>query len=367
MSLPSLAWWSAYVVVKVKFVGLNITQARGRWYVYVRKTGEKLLGGIEGTRDDVLKRMQEPDFIAKYNAPRVRKAKRTWEEGTLGSLVHWFEKECPEYASLADATKKEYSAAFLYLRDAYAMPLADITQADIYELRDICAIEKWPRFADKMVSAISSMFTQAVKRKKMTGNPALGVSKVHRADANANREWRPDEFKAAIDAAPDHIKTILFLARYAGFRGQSIAILSWRNYQDDSSFGKCFRFIAGKNKEFVWLPASKELQEHLSTVTRTSVNIVTRSDGKPYEKETQMQTEVSHFLRELEEAGKIGGGTTLHGLRVTYAAGLKRDGAETGDVAAALGDKSERMGAHYTRHVENEAKVIRAFSKRKDP
>lgn len=56
---------------------------------------------------------------------------------------------------------------------------------------------------------------------------------------------------------------------------------------------------------------------------------------------------------------------TLHGLRVTYAAGLSRDGANTGDVAAALGDRDERMGAHYTRHVENEARVIRAFGKPK--
>jgi hypothetical protein len=31
-------------------------------------------------------------------------------------------------------------------------------------------------------------------------------------------------------------------------------------------------------------------------------------------------------------------------------------------VADLLGDKSERMGKHYTRHVEAEANVIRAFT-----
>jgi hypothetical protein len=30
------------------------------------------------------------------------------------------------------------------------------------------------------------------------------------------------------------------------------------------------------------------------------------------------------------------------------------------------GDKSERMGAHYTRHVDSEANVIRAFNRVKD-
>jgi integrase len=61
----------------------------------------------------------------------------------------------------------------------------------------------------------------------------------------------------------------------------------------------------------------------------------------------------------------VGEGLTLHGLRVTYAAALKRDGANTSNVAAALGDRDERMGAHYTRHVENETRVIQAFGKPK--
>jgi len=49
---------------------------------------------------------------------------------------------------------------------------------------------------------------------------------------------------------------------------------------------------------------------------------------------------------------------------VTYAANLKRENsANDGQVAAALGDRDTRMGAHYTRHVENEIKVIQAFKK----
>jgi hypothetical protein len=44
-----------------------------------------------------------------------------------------------------------------------------------------------------------------------------------------------------------------------------------------------------------------------------------------------------------------------------------RGGASDGDVAAALGDRSERMGKHYTRHVENEVRVIRAFEGKRNP
>jgi integrase len=63
-------------------------------------------------------------------------------------------------------------------------------------------------------------------------------------------------------------------------------------------------------------------------------------------------------------AGLIGAGTTLHGLRVSYAAWWKRTGgANNSEVADLPGDKSERMGKHYTGHVEAEANVIRAYTR----
>jgi hypothetical protein len=42
---------------------------------------------------------------------------------------------------------------------------------------------------------------------------------------------------------------------------------------------------------------------------------------------------------------------------------IARAGANTKEVVAALGDRTEKMGAHYTRHVEAEASVVRAFTK----
>ena len=77
--------------------------------------------------------------------------------------------------------------------------------------------------------------------------------------------------------------------------------------------------------------------------------IAVRDDGTPWESEKEMQTRVSHYLRDLERDGLIGAGTTLHGLRVSYAAWWKRDGATDAEVADLLGDKSQRMGTHYTR------------------
>ena len=59
----------------------------------------------------------------------------------------------------------------------------------------------------------------------------------------------------------------------------------------------------------------------------------------------------------------IGKGTTLHGLRVSYAAWWARNGASDAEVADLLGDASEAMGEHYTRHVESEGNIVRMFER----
>ncbi len=62
--------------------------------------------------------------------------------------------------------------------------------------------------------------------------------------------------------------------------------------------------------------------------------------------------------------GRIGPGTTLHGLRVSYAAGWQRYcGATDREVADLLGDASKAMGGHHTRHVVAELNIIRAFDR----
>lgn len=353
------------MVVTVKLEGLNIVRARGRFYVYLRETGEPLLKGFDGTRAELLKRLAMPDMIALYNSTRKRDLRHAYPAGTLGALVEWFENECPRFAKLEEATKKDYRAAYLYLRPEFDAPLDTITQPTLYEVRDRCAVQKWPRFADKMMAALSSMFTEAVKRGKMPMNPAKGIDKAHKANPNSNREWHPDEWRDACARAPAEIKTPMMLARFAGFRGQTIAKLQWKHYQADPRFGKCFRLVVRKNKEPIWIPAAPELQAYLDALTRSSTFIATKTDGTPWKDEKQMQTDVSHFLRGIQDSSAVEPGATLHGLRVSYAAELRREGTSTDDVAAALGDRSESMGKHYTRHVENESKVIRAFDRKK--
>ena len=354
------------MVVRVKLEGLKIAHARDKYYVYVRSTGEVLLKGFEGNKDELLRRLSMPDMIGAYNVRRKRDPK-SYPERTLGWLVAWFTDpdQCPEFKELAESTRGEYVDRLNYLEPEFDFPLAQITQASLYEVRDRCVTNKWPAFADKMMTALSSMFTAGTKRGKMTANPAMGIDRASKPNPNANREWRPEEWKTVMERAPLHLRTAYMIARHLGYRSQSTVAVKWTNYQPDERFGMCFRMDHRKNGEHHWLPASPVLQTFLADlkVRTKDGHIALRYNGQPWESAEQLQKQSSNFLTGLARKGLVGPGLTEHGLRVTFAAEIKRvTGANDDQVAAALGDRDTRMGAHYTRHVEQENKIIFLFA-----
>jgi hypothetical protein len=355
------------MVVRVKLKGLKITRNKaGRYYVYVRGTKRCLVNNFDGTREALLERLGEIDSLTLYNATRKQELNRVYAEGTLGALVAWFKTDCPAYAKLSDATRDDYSKAFGWLESGFTCPLDLITTHGLYDLRDRCAKEKWPRFADKMIAALSSMFGKAVKRKKMLTNPCIGMDKAHTADPNANREWFEHEWKFARENAPMEVKIPLMLARYAGLSGQTIFTLNRNQFIDHDQTGRAVQYTRRKNKKTTLLPVPAELQAFLKDdlkVESADGQIAIRDNGGRWATEKEMQTRVSHWLRDRERDGKIGAGTTLHGLRVSYAAWWKRNGASDAEIAALIGDKSQRMGTHYTRHVKDEVSIEMAFNR----
>jgi integrase len=356
------------MVVKVRLAGLKIVRSKGKYYVYVRETGSVILRGFEGNKAALLKKLSEPDMIGAYNVRRQRGPK-AYPERTLGWLVAWYTdpQKCAEFKGLSEKSKTDYKACLYYLEPEFDFPLADLTTAGLYEARDRCIRDKWPAFADKMMTALSTMFSLAIPRGWIALNPATGIKRAYKSDPNANREWRPEEWQAVMERAPMALKTAYMLARHLGYRSQSIVIVSWPNYQPDPRFGMCFRMRHKKNAEEHWFPASVELQAFLASIkVRTKDGpIALRRNGKPWESEAQLQKRSSNFLTGMARKGLVGPGLTEHGLRVTFAAEIKRlTGANDDQVAAALGDRDSRMGGHYTRHVEQENKIVFLWAQR---
>jgi integrase len=353
-------------VVKVHLAGLKIVRSKGKYYVYVRATGKALLRGFDGDEAALRKRLALPDMIGAYNAPRKRE---TYPEKTLGWLVAWFtdSEKCDEFKNLSASSQDQYGDGLRYLEPEFDFPLADLTAAGVYAVRDRCIKDKWPVFADKMVTALSTMFNLAVQRGWMPTNPALGIRRAYKSDPNANREWRPEEWQTVKERAPLALLIPYMLARHVGYRSQSVVAVAWPNYQPDPRFGMCFRMRHKKNAEEHWLPASPEIQMFLASLkVRTPDGpIALKRNGKPWDSEEQLQKRSSNFLTGLARKGLVGPGLTEHGLRATFAAEIKRlTGANDDQVAAALGDRDVRMGAHYTRHVKQENKILFLWAQR---
>jgi integrase len=347
----------------VRLEGLKIVRARGKYYVYRRSDGVKLVSGFEGDKAALEKHLAQPGVLGAFNAGR---GKAVYAEKTLGWLVQWFtDPERCEYfkTQLSDTTREEYKDRLFYLEHSFHAPLNTIDQPGLYAARDKCSQEKWPAFADKMITALSTMFTLAVQRGWMAANPALGIKRAYKSDPNANREWLPEEWQTVMERAPLALRIAYMLARHIGYRSQSIVAVQWSHYKADDRFGKCFRFQHRKNGESHWIPASPALQDFLAGLTRTSPNISVRKNGQPWRSAYALQKRSSAFLTKLAKDGIVGKGLTEHGLRATFAAEIKRiTGANDDQVAAALGDRDARMGAHYTRHVEQENKIIYLFA-----
>lgn len=354
------------MVATVKLAGLNIRLSRGKWYVSLRSTGDSLVKGFVGSRAALDKHLGSPAVLKAYTTAKTRDRRPVYADGTLGALVARFKEESPRWAKLSDASRKDYEKTFLYLDPEFDTPLSGIVQADIDDVRDKASRQKWPRFADKMVSHLSVLFKFGVKKRMMMINPAAGVEKIHAADPNANHEWRRDEVMVALALAPRHVLTPLLLARFQGWRGQTIQALRWNVYVADQKTGRAFDLTLRKNNEMAWFPCEPETRAHLDALPRAALSICTNSEGRPWKNETVMQGAVSDYLTVLKDEGLIREGCTLHGLRVTYAAAIRRMDLDTGTVADALGDRSKRMGEHYTRHVEKEVSRLRAWRRKNE-
>ena len=173
--------------------------------------------------------------------------------------VRAFQKRSP-------STQEKYKDGLACLEDVYDAPLAELRTHDVVLWRDKVEKKKWPAFANKMVTALSTMFSLAKERGWIDTNPAKGIRRTYKSNKNSNREWLPPEWATVMERAPMHLKIAYMIARHLGYRSQSTVAVEWENYQPDPRFGMCFRMHHRKNdEEGHWLPASPELQAFLAT------------------------------------------------------------------------------------------------------
>ncbi|WP_245622316.1 tyrosine-type recombinase/integrase [Devosia epidermidihirudinis] len=359
----------------MKLKGLNIRKNRvGKWYVSLRATGVQLGSAPDRRALDAL--MASPAFLAEYSRASKSGVRLSYATGSLGALIAWY-KTKTRYTSLADRTKADYAKAEKFLDGSLDYAVSAIEKADVVELRDQAANEHNDKFSDHVLAFMSAVFSEACERGEMKDNPVLGVRRLYKANAGANRRWSDPEWRAALAAAPAHLRAVLSIAKHCGLRGQDIAVLTWDNYRDDVEMEKVLAFIPRKNGDRVGeitigVPAAlRSLLDAMKAgdgIVQPAGNspICRNSLGKKYPSENAMRKAWQDFKasESFKSALPNSGDLTLHGLRVTFSSELREQGFTDREVADMLGDLSEGMGKRYSRGAEMRKTSVRVFKRR---
>lgn len=346
-------------MTKVRLKGLSIYQRRGKWYVYYRHNGRALIQGFEGTRDDLNKEIEKPAFFAAY--AEVADQPKAKGFGTLGGLIDFY-KTKKKWKKLAPRTQADYQKVFDWLEAKGQMKtlVKTIKPKHMVLTRDKAAEDKYLKFSNDALSVLSAAFKTGITYDYagLTVNPVRDIERLKpdEMSKSANRRWTKQEWDKTWQIVPPHIRPVLALAKHAGMRGQDIAVLRWDNITEASDGVKFLRYKTLKNKVDVCLIVGKELQSALDMEEKTTLTICKNSLGRPFPSENAMRKAWQDFKASpiFDKSIPTGADLTLHGLRVTFASELKERGFSNQEIARALGDKTERMGGHYSRGADDE-------------
>jgi integrase len=325
--------------MEIQLKHLQKIVSKGKIYYYHRVAKVRLTGLPGSTRFmDAYEALQKQ--VAAKVPPRHKGA-----VGTFGQLMRDY-VTWPEFTELAARTRADYLKVLKYLEPLAPVLLAEFDAPYVMELRDTTYKKRKRRFTNYMLAVLSRMFGLGVPRGLVTVNPVEHVPPIRRSH-NArvvNRAWSDEELAVVLAAAPEELKLAIAIAGYAGFRISDVVKLTWTVYN-----GHAIEVRQKKTDERVWVPVHRDLKAMLDAAKerRTSPFIVVGVKGKPYTV-TGLQTRFWKLIAELVKAGKLEPGLSFHGLRHTVGKRLAEAGAAPRTIADMLGQKTTRMGEHYS-------------------
>lgn len=155
------------------------------------------------------------------------------------------------------------------------------------------------------------------------------------------------------------MRLVLLFALYTGQRQADCLAASWRDVQ-----GSRIRVKQEKTGVELTIRIHQDLKTALDTTKKTSVKILTTSNGKGWE--------VENFRKLFREARNKAGLTevTFHGLRKTAARNLAEVGCTESQIMAITGHKTSAMVSHYVKDANQEklaeAAILKLEMKTKD-
>lgn len=281
-------------------------------------------------------------FALEYARLKAAAAPKTVD--TIETLIEQFKgpgrSPNPDWLALAETTRRDYEYAFrLILKEWPMMPLK-FTQAGFKG-----QVRAWhrgfadnPRKADKLLFALSKLFSYAIAGDVVEKNPCEGITRLY-SGSRKDAVWTPAQIDTFRANAPRHVLLPFEIAIHTAQRQGDILSMSWQQYD-----GSHLTIRQSKGGARVRVKAHYRLKELLDGLPRDTLRICTNSRGRPW-------TSDGFKSSWGKECARLGiEGVTFHDLRGTFITERRREGATSSQIALISGHSTSEVDAILDRH-----------------
>jgi len=324
--------------IKLRFVDRVIS--RGRIYYYYRRNKMR----IRLPNDP-----QSAAFMAEYERIDKSFEKKTPEKiirNSVQAIINEYKKSS-DFLKLSNKSKVDYSHHLKHLGEKFGdLKISSITRRVVLAYRDSLADK--PATANYRISVLRKVLDFAFDRGYIAHNPS---DKIKKLPTGTWEPWTDAQIKAFEATANIGFKTALYLAIYTGQREGDLLKLTWNRIQQDRVDVR-----QQKTGKLLNIPLHSSLKNYLAGVSKNSVTLVTRPDGRPYS-----QSNFQHeFKKEMVALGVKG--AVFHGLRKNAVINLLEAGCTTQETASISG-QSLQMVEHYARRINQRFLSTKAIEK----
>jgi len=208
------------------------------------------------------------------------------------------------------------------------------------------------------ISALRTVFNQAIKWGYMNSNPTKGVKRLKVTDSKELRFLTVEETRRFLDACPGDLYPIYFTFLNTGMRKQELENLEW----DDVDFQR--RKIKIRRKEF-WHPKTGEREIPISPSVLKLFKKLEKENKKrlksnfvfPHSDGGKIRIKLREKLIKIADKAGIKDFTKLHTLRHTFASHLVMQGVDLPTVKKLMGHSDIQTTMIYAHlapdHLEN--------------
>jgi hypothetical protein len=320
----------------------KVVKPSGRAYYYYAP-GRGTAGA--GKRIPLGSDTADPEF---WRLLRDASAPTAARDGSLSRLIAEY-RASKEWVDLRPASKQGYGH-FLDRLEASGgdRPVAAMSRRDIYALLD--QMSATPFAANYMLAVLRTLLEFGVPRGYREDNPAIGVKRL-KVEDSGHAPWPEAGYGFVIENAPVHLRRMAFLGRATG---QRISDLVKMRHADLAADGINVRIGKLRDKpHFVPLTATQMAEIRSWGLRDLECFLATAKIGRRFSK--RYLDHAWRKWRASDEATPIRDlQMSIHGLRATKIADLRRAGTEDGAIADEIG-MSVKMVSRYLRFADKTA------------